>query len=316
MRPSNREEMAVLQEALAPSRRAYIKLCGQFPPTALLSESYASQLAIIQQSFEKTWTESYKDVVPPQLPALSAWKGGILALSGCTSRQRSTSIIRHFDIRARKEIEAIVQQLCDKGQGPFWEPGNDTPTVKAVNRRVQGANAHCLNDRNAVFENRPSFACASDAQKWCLARLHYYWDLKRKDPYASTDIVAPRALENPIDAATTFVERVLDERDQEFFTWLRTKGTKIWEAHWRQFELEEFNEWIAPITFASAVYPTFPDSAEKKAFVKSGADGPTAVANHSQVFQSAKFSQSQAISLGGSDVFMGAEGGLKRFREG
>lgn len=314
MRPSNREEIAVLQEALTPTRRAYVKLCGQFTPAALPSASYATQLAIIQLSFEKTWTESYKDVVPPKLPALSAWKGGILALSGCTRRQRSTSFIRRLDIQASKTVETIIHQLRDKGQGPFWEPGNDTPTVKAVNRRVQGTNAHCLNDRNSVFENRPSFACASDAQKWCLARLHYYWDLKRKDPDASTDVVAPRALENPIDAGTLFVERVFDERAQEFFAWLHTHGTQIWEAHWRQFELEEFNEWIAPIMYASAVYLTFPDSPDREAFVQSGADGPTAVANHAQIFQSAKFFQSQAIQ--GSDVFMGAEAGLKRFREG
>lgn len=306
--------MAVLQEALTPTRRAYIKLCGQFPPEAVLSESYAMQLALIQQSFEKTWTESYKDVVPPQLPALSAWKGGILALSGSISRQRSTSVIRRFDIQARKELEAIVHRLREKGQGPFWEPGNDTPAVKAVNRRVQGANAHCLNNRDAVFENRPSFAGASDAQKWCLARLHYYWDLKRKDPKASNGIVAPRALENPTDAAAIFVDRIISVRDEEFFTWLRTTGVKIWEAHWKQLDPKEFNEWIAPILFATAVYRTFPDSAEKDALIKPGADGPTPVANHSQVFDSASYSQGQAIR--GSDVFMGAEGTLKRFREG
>jgi len=313
LRPSNREEMAVLQEALTPTRRAYIKLCGQFTPTALLSESYATQLAIIQKSFEKTWTESYKDVIPPQLPALSAWKGNILALSGSACKQRSTSVIRRFDIQARGELEAIVQRLRDKGQGPFWEAGNDTPAIRAGNRRVQGANAHCLNNRDAVFENRPSFACASDAQKWCLARLHYYWDLKRKDPNGSTGTVAPRALEDPTAAAIMFVERVLDERDEEFFAWLRTTGIRVLGAHWKQIDVKEFNEWIAPIAFASAVYSTFPDSPEKDAFDNPGADDPAPVTNHSRVFDTASFSQSQAIR--GSDVFMGAEGGLKNFRE-
>lgn len=303
--------MAILQEALTPTRRAYIKLCGQFAPTALLTESYATQLAMIEESFEKTWAESYKDVAPPQLPVLSVWEGGILALSGSTSRKRSTSIIRCFDIRARGELEAIIQQLRDQNQGPFWEPGNDTPAVKAVNRRVQGANSHCLNTREAVFENRPSFACASDAQKWCLARLHYYWDLKRKDPNPSTGTVAPRALENSIDAATIFVEKVINERDQEFFVWLRTTGIRIWAAHWKRFDLEEFNEWIAPIAFATTV--TLPDPPEKNSFAQSGETDSTAVTNHPPVFESASFFQSQAIR--GSDVFMGAEGGLRRFRE-
>ena len=309
IRPSNREEISAIQEALAPTRRAYVKLCGRLAPTASLSESYSAQLAHIQKAFDQTWTQFYKDIVPPKLPALHAWKGGVSGLY--TRRKRSASVIRRFDVEVKRKLETIVQRLQDKGQGPFWELSNQLPAVKAINRRVQNANAHCLNKRHAFFVNRPSLANATEAQKWCLVRLHQSWKQKGGIPSAPTTVpsgIGLRHTNDTSEAGGTIVEGILEDRPDQFITWLQGSGMKVWEAHWQHMTRREYGEWIAPIDFAASLYDTFPDVPEKVGFTRVGADGSPPITNHHWNFGSAASLRREAIR--GENVFMGGEDGM------
>lgn len=279
-RPTTREEIAVLQEALAPIRRAYIKLSGNLAPSTNLWDSYAMQVTALQRTFEQVWTQVYDDVPPPQLPSLSSWKGGILGLTSSGSRSGGMSVIRRFDADSYEKLDTSVQSLRDKCEGPFSTWGDQAPATRAVSRRNQGANMFCLNHRRAFFTNRPALTNATEAQKWCLSRLRQSWKEKRQDanPTMTTSSLLPKPTDIshgapialtptdpacvPPDPAGDLVEKALCKEPDEFYAWLHTTGRNLWAAHWQHMTPKEFCELIAPIAFTATVYDDFPKLSE------------------------------------------------------
>ena len=305
-RPSTRQEIAVLQEALAPTRRAYVKLSGHLTPTALLSESYSVQHAVIQKAFEQMWTQSYRDVVPPKLPSLQPWKGGILGLLACDEGHRAMTMIRYFDVTSRKWVEATIQRHRERTEGPFWGPGNQVLPVRAVSRRVQRANAHHLNQRGNFFSHRPSLTNATEAQKWCLNRLYQSWKQKTRNS-APMAYMGPKSAQKACGEIDAWIEKVRRRRPDKFYTWLRTTGVRVWEAHWQHMTQEEYSQLIAPIVFATSRSDIPAAVLERSGPVKKpGAERLTLIRARQCNIDRAAAMRSEAIR--GKDVFIGAKG--------
>ena len=305
-RPSTRQEIAVLQEALAPTRRAYVKLSGHLTPTALLSESYSVQHAVIQKAFEQMWTQSYKDVVPPKLPSLQPWEGGILGLLSYNEGHRGMTMIRYFDVTSRKWVEATIERHRERNEGPFCEPGNQVLPVRAVSRRVQRANAHYLNKRGDFFSHRPSLTNATEAQKWCLNRLHQSWKKRIRNSAPMVAYMGSKSAQKPCGEIDACIEKVRRRRPDKFYTWLRSTGVRVWEAHWQHMTEEEYGQLIAPIVFATsrsdipAAVPERSDPVKKPQ-----AERSTSIRAHHCNLDRAAAMRSEAIR--GKDLFIGAE---------
>lgn len=291
-RPTSRDEVATLQELLGPSRRFFTKVCGRLAPTTPLSQSYRTQIAKLEDAFRQKWVQSYGDLYTPKFPVLGPQRCTIMGLKAPTG---SVPPILQFDAEVDSHI-AIVVRYCARSQMAFFEPGSQIPTM-GISNRVQKANAHCLFRRRQLFKERPSFANATVAQKYCLSIMHAEW-MRNKDGIETEAVVFPPSSQQPEEVGHPYVNRLLRDRADDYFKWVRTFGRDLYRmgkcavdcpcqydansnccVDWQtEMTWQEFGEWIAPIAFATSVYD-LEHALKSRIPVQQGFLGPVAEAS-------------------------------------
>ena len=108
-RPSTMAEAYAIAEMLKPSQRAFVKLCGKFPPDVSVWESYDEQFEALHLEFCSNWTHLDKNTFPPVLPYASSWKHGILGVY--RQKEPSATVLRSSAIQVSKDLEKMLEGL-------------------------------------------------------------------------------------------------------------------------------------------------------------------------------------------------------------
>ena len=233
-----------------------------------------------------------------------------MRLTSRADRTGKASMLRQFDAYASEKLDIHLQRLRDNASGPFSKSTNETPSVKANSRRIQGANAHCLNERRPFFVNRPSLTNADEAQKWCLTRLYSSWRQSSRDDDTSTaPSIPPRPVETAHNVSSSFIEKAFHSRPIAFSEWLPKTGLSVWRVHWNHMSPEEYIKLIAPAVWAASVYDASEDLDDTNDLVNSDSHKPLRSFDCPDHIEEL-VRRSQAVR--GEDVFMGWEDNMPR----
>ena len=310
LRPSNMTDVSALSEILAPTRRAFVKLCGQLPPPASTWDSYNQQFFMLRKVFRKNWSRLYKDVASPDLPYAAKW--GCSILDVYQHQQRSSTVLRAFEASESAKLDETIKRLRDTKQGPFSKEGKPKVLPDLISRRIINANKFCLNERTSIFERRPTFKGVHESQKWCLRRLHGIWKLKAQGITKVTSI--DNAAKSPSDDEKKFetvvisiVEKYLDQ----YRDWLAKYGQQIWQVAWKEeITGREFTRWLAPTLYVISHHGTL--MREKMSGRCTGSDGNDRLTAMKYGQDSQAFEQVQDApffrAIKGSNAFMGWNG--------